>query len=114
MQEEINSGYQWEKFSSARSALMLPHPRGESESIAIAFHECHHALHTLNRELLDDTVRDWIQKVEDFMDTDGLLDPDGRGLWTVKADLLTEEQRFELSNTIDELASYFSREFWSN
>jgi hypothetical protein len=106
-------GYQLEKFSAARSALMLPHPRGESESIASAFHACSLGLHGLELDSLDDNVRDWIRKVEAFMDTAGLSNPDGRGLWVIKADSLTEEQKFELSRVVDELAHYFDREFWS-
>ena len=105
--------YQTEKFSVARSALMLPHPRGESESIASAFHACSLGLHDLNIDSLDDNARDWVSQIKAFIDTTDLSDPDDRGLWAVKADLLTEEQKFELSRVVDELACYFRQEFWS-
>lgn len=105
--------YQAEKFSVARSLLMLPHPNGEADSIASAFHECSLGLHQLDEQDLDDSARDWIATLKELMDTTGLMDPDGRGLWTVKASSLTVEQQFELSNVVNELASWFAREFWS-
>ncbi len=106
-------GYQMQQFLAARSALMLPHPGGESESIAGAFHACSRGLHDLNKESLDDTTRERVKIVEQIIDTTGLSDPDGRGLSAVKADSLTEDQRFELSRVIDDLANYFHMEFWS-
>lgn len=105
--------YQSEKLSQARSALMLPHPRGQDQSIASAFDACNAGFHDLDRDVLDDNARDWVRKIEDLMDTTGLTDPDGLGLWLVKAASLTEDQLFELSRTVDELAHYFDREFWS-
>jgi hypothetical protein len=41
------------------------------------------------------------------MDTSGLADPHSKGLWQVKAETLTESEKFELSRTIDELAQRF-------
>ena len=93
---------------------MLPHPRGESESIAHAFRSCSLGLHDLDRESLDDNARDWVRTIEKLMDTTGLSDPDGRGLWAVKAESLKEDQKFQLSRVVDELAHYFDRKFWSN
>ena len=106
--------YQAEKFSEARSLLMLPHPEGEVASIASAFHECSLGLHNLNEQELDDTARGWGAKLKELMDTSGLTDPDGRGLWEVKAASLTNEEKFELSGVIVELAGWFDRHFWSN
>jgi hypothetical protein len=104
--------YQSEKFSEARSALMLPHPRGESESIASAFHACSLGMRDLNVNTIDSDARDWIVKIERLMDTSGLSNQDERGLWAVKADTFTEEQKWELSSCVNGLASYFCREFW--
>lgn len=106
--------YQAEKFSVARSSLMIPHPKGETESIVGAFHECSLGLHELNKKELDDNAKGWIAKLKDLMDTSGLTDPDGRGLWAVKAASLTTEQKFELSHVVDELAHWFDRHFWNN
>ncbi len=106
--------YQSEKFSVARSSLMVPHPNGEAASIASAFHECSLGLHELDEQTLDDHARGWVVKLKDLMDTSGLTDPDGRGLWAVKAASLTIEQKFELSRVVDELAHWFDRHFWSN
>ena len=106
--------YQSEKFSAARRALMLPHSGGEAASIAGAFHECSLGLHKLNDNALDDDARSWVYKLKKLMDTSGFVDPDERGLWTVKAASLTTDQKLELSRVVDELAHWFEREFWSN
>jgi hypothetical protein len=103
--------YQAEKFSAARQCLMLPHPRGEAESIASAFHECSLGLHDLRRDELDNNARQWVAKLEELMETKGLEDPSGRGLWTVKAQQLTVDQKIELSRVVDELAHWFDRQF---
>lgn len=41
------------------------------------------------------------------MDTTGIKDPAGKGAWYIKAEQLTEEQKFELSSVVDELAHWF-------
>lgn len=90
---------------------MLPHPRGESDSIANAFHECSLALHRFDKSTVDDTARGWLDELEQLMDTTGLQDPTGsRGLWAVKADSFTVDDMIELSRIIDELAHWFSSE----
>ena len=104
--------YQSEKFSIARSNLMLPHPEGEAASITYAFHEIYHGLHNLNEQELDDSARGWISTIKDLMDTTGLTDSNGRGLWAIKADLLTIDQKFELSRSVNELANWFDMQFW--
>lgn len=110
----MNFAYQAEKFSVARSSLMIPHPNGEAASIASAFHECSLGLHDLDEQKLDDNARGCVAKLNDLMDTSDLTDPDKRGLWAVKADSLTIEQKFELSRVVDELAHWFDRHFRSN
>lgn len=103
-------GYQSEKFATARRALMLPHSRGEHSSIADAFHECSLGLHGLDRTALDDDSRRWLDSLERLMDTTGLSDPNGEGLWTVKARTLTVDDKLELSRIVDELAFWFRRD----
>jgi hypothetical protein len=105
-------GYQVEKFSAARRNLMLPHLRGEAQSIAGAFHECWLCLKDLQTDNLKGDVRNWLEKLKDLMDTSGIEDTSGRGKWELKAEQLTEEQKLELSRVIDELAQWFTREFW--
>lgn len=104
--------YQAEKFSAACHSLMLPHPRGEAESIASAFHECSLGLHKLSDKELDDNARGWVTKLREFMDTTGIQDPAGRGTWVIKAERLTVDQKLELSRTVAELAHWFDRQFW--
>jgi len=77
----VKYSYPAEKFSTARRYLMLPHTKGEAESIMLAFHECSLGLHDLDRDDLDENARDWVRKLEELMNTDGLNDPSDRGLW---------------------------------
>ena len=103
--------YQAEKFAGARRALMLPHPTGEAASIESAFSQCRLGVHQLDRSQLDDDARDWLAKLDRFMDTSGLADPYSKGLSQIKAETLTESEKFELSRIIDELAHWFEGEF---
>jgi hypothetical protein len=100
-------GYQSEKLSAARSALMLPHPDGEATSIANAFHLLHLAFHRMDESGLDDNARIWIRKLKELMDTNGLVDPDSVGLWRIKAQQLGTDEKVELSRCVDELAHWF-------
>lgn len=99
--------YPSEKFSIARSSLMLPHPRGEAASIVSAFHECSLGLHGLRDEDLDDSARGWVAKLKELMDTSGIQDPTVRGMWFIKAERLTDDEKLELSRIVDELARWF-------
>ena len=109
----MNFAYQSEKFSAARRCLMLPHTPGEAEPIASAFHECSLGLHQLDLNGVSDDARSLIRRLNEFMDTSGLSDPNKVGLWTIKAESLTTGEKIELSQIVDELADYFHREFWS-
>ncbi len=99
--------YAREKFVTARTSLMLPHPKGETTAIADAFSECSLSLRTLNQDDLDDGARTSLRKLEELMDGSGLDDPLDRGLYTIKAERLSINQKAELSDVIDNLASWF-------
>ena len=99
--------YASEKFAIARRSLMLPHPENEIKSIADAFVECSHGLHNINRDDFDDTTRESVRKLEELMDRSGLNDPLDRGLYMIKAERLSLDQKTELSRIIDYLASWF-------
>jgi len=99
--------YASEKFATARSYLMLPHPDGDTKSIADAFSECSLSLRTFNHDDLDDGARTSLRKLEELMGTTGLDDPLHRGLYTIKAERLSIDQKAELSEVIDYLASWF-------
>jgi len=103
-------GYQSEKLSAARSALMLPHLRGEAASIANAFHEIQLAFHRMDESGLDDNAGTWVRKLKELMDTTGLVDPDSVGLWTIKAQQLGIDEKIEVSRCVDELAHWFREE----
>lgn len=99
--------YLAEKLSAARRCLMLPHPKGEADSIFHAFHECKLGLMGIDINSLDETPRDWIKKLDKLMSTAGLEDPSKRGLWLIKAEQLSTDDKIELSHVIDELAFWF-------
>jgi hypothetical protein len=99
--------YASEKFATARRSLMLPHPDGDTKSIADAFAECSHGLHNINRDDFDDAARESVRKLEELMGTTGLDNPLHRGLYTVKAERLSLDQKAELSREVDYLASWF-------
>lgn len=106
----VDYGYPWEKFHVARGTLMLPHPRGEEESIADAFSSCQAALDHLehwNLAIDDEDVRRWLEELAQLMNVEGLEDPARRGLYYVKAEMLSEDDRLRLSRTVDELAGWF-------
>ncbi len=86
---------------------MLPHPDGDTKSIADAFAECSHGLHNINRDDFDDAARESVRKLEELMGTTGLDNPLHRGLYTVKAERLSLDQKAELSREVDYLASWF-------
>lgn len=104
--------YQAEKLSQARSSLMAPLTLGEAHAFYSAFDFCGRAFHDFDLSKLDDSARGWADTILRFMDTSGLQDPAGRGLWLVRAEAMTVDERREFSNAVDELASWFDREFW--
>ncbi|MCA1322881.1 hypothetical protein [Herbaspirillum sp. alder98] len=99
--------YQAEKFFVARSALMLPHTRGEAESVAEAFHECSLGMHRFSEDGLDENARTWLAKLSEFMDTSSVNDTSGRGAWVVKAEKFSTDDLIQISTLIDELATWF-------
>lgn len=101
-------GYQAEKLSQARSALLLPHRSGEADSIAQCFEFCSRAFHQFDASSLDDHARTWVETIKAFMDTTGIDAPNGR--WVIKASKLTDDEKYELSNAVDQLADWFDRE----
>ena len=100
--------YPAEKFAAARRALMLPHPKGEAESIVLAFHECELGLMKLPLDELDQNARSWVQTLRELMSTDVIPATSG-GTWSAKAERLTEDERAMLSEVVDELAHWFRR-----
>lgn len=102
--------YAASKLSTARRILMLPHPQGEVDSLANAFHEISLGLHDIDRSALDESARGWVKILDEIMDTDGLSDPEKVGLWTVKARTLNELELLDFSMAVDELQHWFDRQ----
>jgi hypothetical protein len=103
---------QMQHLSAARHALMLPHEQGEAVSIAHAFAACRLALHRFDRSRLDDDARCWVTRLEELMVTTGDSGTKERGSFVAKAQRLTLAEQRELTTIVDELASWFHREFW--
>jgi hypothetical protein len=99
----------YELLAAARRALMLPHPRGADQAIAEAFRVLFSALHELDRATLDANARHWVNEIARLIDTTGLDDPAGEGLWVVKARTLTEDDQLRLRNVVDDLAGWLRR-----
>jgi hypothetical protein len=100
--------YQAEKLSAARRNLMLPHPRGEEQSIASAFAEISLGFHEMDEDKLDDYARGWIEQIRELMSTESIKEAiPGEGLYTAKARDLKIHDRYLLSQTVDALAYWF-------
>ena len=103
--------HQAEKLADARRALMLPHAKGETASIAYAFAECVQGTRDLDLADLDDDARKLVSKLNELIDPVGLKDPAERGFYAIKAEKLSIEQRRELSEVVNELAIWFDLKF---
>lgn len=100
--------YQAEKFSVARSCLMLPHTRGEAASIANAFHEIDLGLHRF--EVPSDFSEAGVTMLRDLkqlMSLEGLSDPNQEGLYTIRARAMSVDEQAQLSRLVDELTFLF-------
>jgi len=104
----INEDYMYlaERLGDARRALMLPHPKGETESIVNAFSACSQVLRNHSTPDLDDSARDWAETILGLMATSQSDESAGDGTWDLKASSLSVADKFELSNAVDELASW--------
>ena len=107
--------YQGEKLSQARSSLMVPHAAGEDTSFACAFEFCSRAFHQFDVERVsNEDVRSWINTINDTLNTDDVDDRTGEGTFLHRARALSEHEKRAFSRAVDELASWFNMEFWSN
>lgn len=91
--------YQAEKLISARSALMLPHPKTESESLDNAYLECVQAFQGFNFNSLDGDVKQDVIKLRELM-----------GSYLAKGRTLTLEEQTDFSRLVDELATWFAEQ----
>jgi hypothetical protein len=99
--------YQSEKFHQARRNLMLPHPKGEAAAVAHAFLEIDLALHSFDESTLDDYPRSRIARLRQLMDTSSVPHGSETGGWQAKAKGFSVDEKSEVSNLVDELASWF-------
>lgn len=106
----LRYSYQVEKFSLARSCLM-PSKSPGADAIAAAFFACTHAFEDMEEKDfengLDDRARSLVATIKRFMDTSGIVDPRGKGTWTVKARSLTVDEQRELFGAVNELSAWF-------
>ena len=95
--------YAREKLVTARRILMLPHPKGEAQSLAAAFHECYLGLDKLPDSAFHGSATEYIRTIRSTIDTTGVIDDHGRGTFTVKAEQLTESEKHDFSAAVDDL-----------
>jgi hypothetical protein len=108
-------GYLGEEFSLTRLSLMLPHPIGEDSSIADAFNVCSLGLRNFRKSTITDVnAREWLESVEKVMSAESVDDPTGEGTWIHRARSMTIEEKRGFSHAVDQLASWFWREFRSS
>ena len=91
------------KFSDARRNLMPPH------SIARALSDSRLALHGVTLEDLDETPRQWVVELQNFLDTSDYDQHTPTGIFVEKAKAMSYDDMLELSRLIDELARWFYR-----
>jgi hypothetical protein len=90
---------------------MAPHVDDEASSHVGAFDECSLALKELPNEELDESARSWIATIVRTMDTTGIEDPSGRGIWAIRAEQLSIEEEQEFSRAVDGLANWCDHRF---
>jgi len=101
----LNSAH---KLSAARRALMLPHFQGEAYSICLAFQNVSDSLFGVDLDDLDETPREWITELHQFLDTSDFQHLE-TGRFLAKAEEMSGDEMVELSRLIDELANWFFR-----
>ena len=93
---------------------MAPHPQSEAHSFAHAFEACDRGLHELGEGLVkDENALHWITTIRRLMNTYGVSDPTGEGTHLHRVRAMTEQEKYEFSRAVDELAHWFDREFWT-
>ena len=102
--------YQSEKLNQARRALMLPHQKGESSSIAAAFLEIDLALHHFDENAVESYAREKILRLRQIMDLGTKQHGSETGAWTAKAKGFSFEEKSEVSNLVDQLARWFNEQ----
>lgn len=94
---------------------MAPHPDGEAASYAVAFELCDRAFHQFDASRVkDDDARRWIATINALMNTDGVQDPTNEGTYIQRARAMALDEKLDFSRAVDELASWFEGEFWSD
>jgi hypothetical protein len=105
MPADARLGYLHEKLITARRILMLPHAKGEPVSVASAFFECDLGIRDIPETAFDEHALQYVRVIRRIMDCTGVVDPDKRGLFTVRAHQLTELEKYEFSAAVDDLES---------
>jgi hypothetical protein len=108
-------GYQREKLWQARRALMAPHQNGEEHGFASAFIAFQHAFRQFDLSRIDDeNPLRWIKTMRRLMSCEGLSDSTGEGTLVVRARMMTLDEKIEFSKAVDELASWFDTQHFSD
>lgn len=101
--------YAAQSFGRARIDLMLPHSRGEAESIGLALGRCFEGLGDVVVEDLDDESRQSIRLLRELMDTSDVNVHGEMSTYELRARAFGNDQKILLRNAVDQLATKFDR-----
>lgn len=115
MHSKLKWAYAGKQLDAAQRLLMLPHPKGEADSIARSFHECELGLQDAARNGLDsefdDDARAWVNAIRSAMDTTGAEAKSGEGNWFAKASTLTVDEKAAYASAVADFAYWLDSRF---
>ena len=98
------------QFAAARRILMLPHPDGQAESVALAFGEIDMGLENLDQSKLDESAKKWLAELVDLMNWKGIEVSAEEGRYLSKAKTLSLDDLLTLSQLVDDLQCFFGEQ----
>lgn len=108
------SGHAMQHWNAARRALMAPfHDDDENYGFYHALAHCDTALSALKEEPSDLDVEEFLAVIRKALDTQGLEDTEGDGLYLVKARDMTRDEKQHFSDAVEHLATKFTIEYFS-
>lgn len=99
--------YPSDHFIKALENLKQPYYGRRSEAITMALHDAEIALDNFPGEIHTPQSREWVARLKEFMNTDGIKDPTGTtGLWVIKAASFTKADIDELKDILKKLERF--------
>ena len=105
--QQIDHSNVAKKFSDARRNFMLPHPQGVPYAVFAALFDASQALVGVELDALEETPREWIEELQEFLDTSEFQHLES-GQLLEKAKGFTEDELLTIRHLICELADWFA------